>query len=838
MIRKGGSKMMMSLRRVCPLLLILIQILASSCFAYGPPDFLPNGPHPRIILTAEELSNLKTKRDIKDPRWLTLQQWCETHLQDSGYNIQPTTLGYGGIIASGLANWDGNNSYNGYRMSGFAKHLLNYALAYQVLKQPGSGQDVNKAGVYASRARLLLVEGVAKALNVGEEPNGLRALRVSDRGDTSVNSAEVAALKATTESLPGQVSTGSYKNGYPSRNLTAVPIAYDWIYDTLSNEDKALMSGMMLRWYDWIRGVRSNYNNGVLINGIRYYEDQRGVADSVNINTTVAGASTIALDFGKMYANYGVSHTSFQILVPIALYGDSTDIPNYLQDVRGILRDTVTAQLENDLLQSGGESIEGWNYGSSYNRLLISMFGYYTATGEPSLTTMAWPAALVESMAARLHSNLLDIPYTGYWTGSPLGVNRLSFALPFTAVLQRVDPTSHLSKVGQYLLHNVPWLDRAAEFENLLWPVDDVVEAEPATLPLFHLAKGSGIFTSRSSWRDPYTVHLLAILRGVGAQADHEGYDQGHFALARGTDRLLSHSNGAGDAPLSESFNTVVFNNASHHASNPPLTKPAIDKWETAAEYSYISADITNAWKRPYKSDKALLFRRSMLHLLPGYVVIWDQTRSNSLVGNIKSWCTQHASQPTISGDVISSTVGDSKVFVRTLYPAGGTFSASNPYAGSYRVKYSPAVQQEYDQFLHVIEATASISDTMTLTEQVRSAEGKMVGAYLKNPANPAVIMFSADKDGGLVTGNVTYTLSAPVAKKLLHVAVDLPPNAQYTVVRPKDATVPQTYQLIPGNYPNTGTVYTTSSQGVLNIRTVLSKPSWGDDKGGWQPTP
>jgi len=755
----------------------LLLFLAEPNFvkAYGAPDYLPDGPHPRLILNSEELVRLISKRDSGSAEWIALQSWCDTHISDTGYDTQPATIGYGGNIAYGLANWNGTN-YFGYRMSGFSSHLKKYSLAYQILKQPGSGQDMTKALAYATRAKTLLIDGIAKSLNVGEEFNGLRAVRVSDLADISVNSEEITALKATSEMLPGQASLLGYKLGYSTRNLSAVPISYDWIYETLSQNDKDLLSAMMLRWYDWIRGVRSTYNNGVLINGVRYYEDFDGVADANNINPSNVGAGTKGYAYSAMFNNFGSGHESLMALIPVVLYGDNADIPSYITQTKSRLA-TAFNTLENDLLQSGGESIEGWNYGSGYMYLLPSLYAYYTGTGDATIPTMTWPAGLVNSMLHRLQGNLLNVPYWGYWTGTPMGVNRISIAAPFVGVLQRLHQGDILSGVGQYMLKNFSWQDSLDEFDKILWSRSDIAEISPSVLPLSSLAKGSGIFTSRSSWSDSSAVHVLAILKGVAAQADHEGYSQGHFSLARGADRLLEHSNAAGDSPPSASFNTIVFNNSSSQSTNPALVAPAIDRIEEKNDYTFVSGDIKNAYERPWNTIRAFLFRRSILHIFPGFIVINDFTQSNTAFGNLKDWYTQYIVNPSNNGtDTISAITGSSQVFVKTLFPSGGSFTTTNPYAGSYRVKYTPAITQEYDQFLHVIEATGS-TDTQTTTTIISGTGGR--GALIENPTENIIAIFSDNQNGDDIT-NLSYSATTTTQSK--NIITSLTPNQSYNV--------------------------------------------------------
>lgn len=326
--------------RILLTLLVLITT-TTACFGFGSPDYLPDGSHPRIWLTSDELSRLEAKRASGDASWTDMETWCDAHIADTGYDQKKP-------------NW---GDPNGYEMSGFSLHLLNYALGYQILKNV----NPTKAASYAARVRELLINGIAVPFSAGEEINGLVALRFHNflpdnvsPNDRTLNTAEAAALG---------VSSVVYKQGYSHRNLAAVPIAYDWVYDTLSQADKDILVPMMLRWYDWIRGVRSNYNNGVLVNGVRYHEQSSGDCTGINNCTSVTGAASQALDYGKMYANYGSGEAYLMAMIPVAAYGYNEDVSSYLTHFKSFLSSNILDQYESNLKHAGGDSIEGWNYG-------------------------------------------------------------------------------------------------------------------------------------------------------------------------------------------------------------------------------------------------------------------------------------------------------------------------------------------------------------------------------------------------------------------------------------------------------------------------------------------
>jgi len=370
-------------------ILVALSVLvfwSAASFGYGPPEYLPDGPRPRIWLTADELARLNAKQAASDPAWTALEAWCDARLNAPGYD-------------QGRLDWNGLDN-NGYRMSGYSESLMNFALAYQILRD----DNPTKATHYATYVRNILVDGIANGLKAGEEPNGLAGLRCGETTDRTINAAEGTALG---------ISSASYKLGYGARNIMAVPIAYDWIHDTLSAQDKAILSAMMFRWYDWIRGKRSDYNNGVLKNSVRYHEDQDGDCAPPNNCTAVAAAGTRGFDYLAMSGNFMGGFAGLMATIPAATYGDSPDAVIYQVALSTLLSGTMIEQLENALKHSGGDSVEGWNYAGGFHNALQGMYGYHTATGSPFLTQMTWPSSLVKAMLHRSGANLVDVPIWG-----------------------------------------------------------------------------------------------------------------------------------------------------------------------------------------------------------------------------------------------------------------------------------------------------------------------------------------------------------------------------------------------------------------------------------------
>ena len=129
---------------------------------------LPRGPHPRIFLDSERLTKLRIRAKDHSEEWRKLLKWCSTHLNDTGWQTTTDT------------RWQG-----GYRMSAFGQHIVNYALAYQVLKT----SDPSLANTYGRHA-IDMMNATLKNFSAGEELDGIIMIRQGEVYDRTINAAE------------------------------------------------------------------------------------------------------------------------------------------------------------------------------------------------------------------------------------------------------------------------------------------------------------------------------------------------------------------------------------------------------------------------------------------------------------------------------------------------------------------------------------------------------------------------------------------------------------------------------------------------------------------------
>jgi len=595
------------------------------------------------------------------------------------------------------------------------------------------------------------------------------ALRCGEAGGDSSNN--------TDEKLALGISGGySYKLGYPNRNLASVAIAFDWIYSTLSAGDKDIIVSMLLRWFDWTRGVRSSYNNGVLVGSIRYFEDLDGDCSGDNNCTTAAGNSLMGFAYTNTGNNFFAGHSYMMLAATVAIYGENATADSYFDFMQSsFVPDKMLAIYNSDLRLSGGDSSEGASYYGGYEFSIRGLYAYHTATGTDISSLTNWPLELVQNNIHRLHPDLDHIPIWGDTNSSGLGTNLAYIMGPFSGINTQINPSETETGVMKWMMDNHGSSRPMPEYGQLLWnyksPSATVQSPLDAGLEPFFHAKGTGLVTMRSSWTNADDTVFGAIRIEDKREADHENYDEGGFYVARGADSLIDRVT---YLDSSEQTSTIRFDNTEFDSGVVDgLVEQAIARVINTSDYSYVRGDLKQIIYEEWIDDVADMFRRSFLFIRPNIFIISDVTKSNSGRSNLKDWYTQYNVDPVISSDTVSAVVGNSKVYTKTLYPLGGTFTktSTTTYEDRWQVKYSVNSNQD-DQFLHVVEAVSS-SDMQTTATLVTgtTSRGVKVG-------NDIVAMFTSHPNGSDVE-EATYTVDATI-----HYFADLPVNTLIDVTR------------------------------------------------------
>lgn len=224
----------------------------------------------------------------------------------------------------------------------------------------------------------------------------------------------------------------------------------------------------------------------------------------------------------------------------------------------------------------------------------------------------------------------------------------------------------------------------------------------PATLPLGYLFPGAGHVYMRSAWNDPKATWAFF---GCGPQfAGHARDDEGHFLICK-QGSLVSRQGGQGHND-SDNFSggSLIFNMVTifdpeetfrrdqgnendggllrhvYESGSLPRERGHIVAFEHNQDYTYAAADITQG----YSGKKAREVTRQFLYLRGEreFFVVFDRveaTRADyqrhfflhvptepQVNGNLLTWL----SRPEADGDKESMLPGRSRMFLRTLLPA------------------------------------------------------------------------------------------------------------------------------------------------------------------------
>jgi len=210
----------------------------------------------------------------------------------------------------------------------------------------------------------------------------------------------------------------------------------------------------------------------------------------------------------------------------------------------------------------------------------------------------------------------------------------------------------------------------------------------------------------------------------------------------------------------------------------------------THPDFDYIDSDFTNS----YKENKVSKVTRQFVYFRPDMFIVFDRVESTD-ASYEKKYLLHSQNDVVINGDTVSFSEGQGKLFSKTLLPlshqistvggsgqeftvegtnfpmSSGAWSNAEPYSGKYRIEVTPASQNVFDNFLHVMQATDSGVNSMADSELLES--GNSVGARIGD----WVAMFSRTGEP-LSTLQYSYDYSG-LAKTLV---VDLKPDFSYEI--------------------------------------------------------
>lgn len=577
--------------------------------------------------------------------------------------------------------------------------------------------------------------------------------------------------------------------------MRSVALVYDWLYDKLTPQQRhdyiSYMNMLMfLTWnatpealqiYDTAHWMTSNPNNNFFYGYI--------------LATAYVALATDGENFGT-FDYQGVTHTCYYLM--------DSDQPNgeKFTDLYDLLMAKINEQMwpKLDTRGKGGGWFEGENYGNASKRHLCdTLLILKQTTGQDMFNNPAHPfpreALYYEFYSIQPGDHVLypggDQPSIAQ---APVrGYNRDLMLLLAEGMKGTVE-----SEYAQYWCNHVQTnmddIEVMIAFDFLLYHPEYPQRDHKLFLPTNYFAQGAGWVHSRSDWSNTATaVTMVSTDRIEG----HQHRDQNAFVIYKGSDPSAGYygwvmtegtpySNNVADDTWEH--NTLIVGDTEQRWGNGA---GKILKFDAQPGYVYTVGDAgdayyTNPGHYGQGTTKMLnVYQRELVHILPNYVAVFDRVVpapgfANAVVKNLFHYPLD---QPSVSGDLITETRGQARLFHKIILPATPSLNWHDEAPEGtdvWRMELSDATVKPSYLFMNVFQASNSTVSAMAPTERVVSKEGSMIGAVIKDPAQQHVIMFSADPNGATPPGSIIYEVGANGSS--LHNLFDLAPSTGYRI--------------------------------------------------------
>lgn len=595
----------------------------------------------------------------------------------------------------------------------------------------------------------------------------------------------------------------------------AFALTVDWIYPSLSAQDKATIRQVFLRW-----------SQEIIERGYHHPEPVGVISDTVLLN------DRLQVRFSGN--NYFTAHMRNLGLMALAL--DPADDPglqlhSYLDNATGAYLYLFDYLTRTD--SRGGLLPEGFEYSPQTAGYAAQFLLALRTAGVDEVAGFGAPNMLYSNpfwsdvVTAYFHSlspatieSQDEGPlYQPAWYGDAQNYHLTDFISMFAPLALddiRTGNSGRLNAIRWLQTHTPPGGANALaervrnpdDFRNALLyfmlfdpAAPPPTDPRPALAPDF-FAPGLNRLFSRTGWgtTDAWFTYSLS-----WNEIDHQMADGNQFSFYRHGEWLSKGRTGYADIAegiaSSEFYNTVCVQNNRPDRDDGDWR---IDLWQRGSQwnliaagnptllahsenslYAYALGDATNLYNSTQESvTEVTEASRSIVWLKPDHIVVYDRVATRS-AGKFKRWWLQLPNPATVSGNRAVMTTGSGQqLFVTSLLPAGAiltpvnanephiveTTAANEPMQVRLRVEAPGAPAST--RFLHVLQGAdaGANADSATL---VQSEDGAFVGAAVHG----AVVLFPVDL--GAPVERIVYT--APPSTSLQLVA-GLPPNTGYSV--------------------------------------------------------
>jgi hypothetical protein len=640
--------------------------------------------HPHLFLSPERLAFVRAKAAAQDPDFLALKAYADARTSE---NRLPDPEDFN-------ASFTGDKS--GYRGSLYKDNVLSFALLTWIYKD----SDPSLAAKYAQWGMRTLdqiiedytvrIPGVAISHN-----EGLEAVREF----ATMNNGEFERMKPYYASHFDYPVTKppNYKGGYMARNLGfAMAVGYDSFFSMLSAEKRVLYRTVMRRWISWYAGRRDAFNTGANYDGTFYHEDRDGV-DGPSDNSDIAGpwgdritrGYGYDMESGNFFGGYFLMHA----LSAHAMLGDDEHGQSFVDSFREVWQ-RLRKRLEDPADLAGGDLPEGWQYGSAYQAYLMEALLGIEPGGQKVYSSSRWPA---QTALAYIHATspaMDQVHVHGEWTSSYVGLYDTGMLLLGGYLRKQGDPVADLV---QYHLNHASYVPQtsAIPWVRVMFRDAKAPEKPFDELPLLHDSTGTGLVQGRSSWSKGGDTIGWALAADPKVYGDHEAHDGGHLTISRGNDHLLF----ATGQLYSENQNLVSFSEpGTKSITQNPRAVAAERRVRQDKGIQYAYCDLTQT------SGLALHYSRQAVFFVPDAFLVVDRMESKPGESRSRRWHFNTGADAIVDGatGVITTTAGQSRAEIRTLYPTGYLFELADVAEGKSGAIRSAAPAQR-DYFVNLI---------------------------------------------------------------------------------------------------------------------------------------
>ena len=575
----------------------------------------------------------------------------------------------------------------GYQFLDWYGWTMTYALGYQVTKV----SDPTRANIYAAQA-LKYAKAISRdRYTIGDALGGDTAIQID--------------------------------SGFTARSAgLGLAVAYDWLYDYSGFDDstKAEFNNRLNTWITWY--------------------DSNGY-DRVSVGT-------------NYYMGYFIMK---------AFAGYALDNATHTANANAMWDTSISPLFNTGGLAGGDWFVSDWNYGKGVAQKLAGyVWARRSATGIDTRNDFLWGKSHLDYQIYALHPTNNSVFVDGRWSGDFAGIVSDGDMIYFAGLFKGHAEGPYYQWYINHLVGLSATYGGAKPWEYFLFfdPADPQTDYR-LTKPLQHKVAGSysGYIGMRSSWDSTATwagFRAGGPPEGVG-EGDQGG--QGHFEIYKNDWLAVNAGMWSNDIPRTfyereSGYRNTLFLIDPNFGSggqcmtysepgNPNrsqggfwggLAEVSYSKYDTAAKYVYIDADLRGAYKANTGCYPATYYHRQFFYLRPDYFLVLDRV-TTALANYGKKFYLHVPAAPTVNGRTASSTYRAGKIQFASLSPTNVslTTTAINASYPAYltRISVAAADSNASEIFLNAIRATTS-SDSATFTPtKVTETSNKMVGAKI-----------------------------------------------------------------------------------------------------------